>query len=69
MTDMHILRECHVAGSMIDARSLVVAAEIIREFENFYRMSDLDKDIWIDAIAGYMANRIKGIQRTKRALH
>jgi len=69
LTQIHILRECHVPRKLIDTRSMLIAASIIRDTAEFQAMTELDKDIWAYAIAGFIAAKIRDLQRTKRALH
>lgn len=69
LTDLHVLRECHVPRQQIDTRSLAVAGTIVREAVDFEALSELDQDIWVYAIAGYIACRIRELQRSKRIVH
>ncbi|MBL8788916.1 MAG: hypothetical protein JNM45_00365 [Rhizobiales bacterium] len=69
LAHIHILRECHVPRKLIDTRSMLIAASIIRETEEFQAMSELDKDIWAYAIAGFIAAKIRGLQKLERVVH
>lgn len=69
LTQLHILRECHLPRREIDTRALGIAAEIVRENQEFRDISDIDQDIWAYAIAGYIASQIRRLQRNERAIH
>ncbi len=69
LSDSHILRECHVPRQLIDTRSLAIATAIVGECEDFRSLSELDRDIWAYAIAGYVSSMIRAWQRSKRMVH
>ena len=69
LAHIHILRECHVPRKLIDTRSMLIAASIIRETDEFQAMTELDKDIWAYAIAGFIAAKIRELQKLERVVH